>query len=141
MSDDGHVDSVRGHGMAQQITRTERGPDSFAQLHAIFVEHLGFAVLLAWCAAVVGALHAPWTRNIRGLIDPMAAPESTWSYLFALPFVLLVAWIAVAFGSELIRRSMVLRSPAVEFALAGAAAFAIFWMAIGRVVTAISLAP
>lgn len=117
-----------------------RLPDEFERLHRMFVEHLGIALGLAWMTAAVAAFQAPWTRNIRGLIDPLGRPESTWSFLFALPIVMTIAWLAALFGGDLMRRSQVFRSQAIEFGLAGLVAFAIFCLAISRAVTAISLA-
>lgn len=121
------------------MTARGRRADDFDRLHRAFLHHLGFAVALAWFAALVAATHAPWTRNIRGLLDPLAMAEGTGSYLFGLPLVLTLGWLGTAFGADAIRRSLVLRNQALEFALAGAAAFAVFCMAISRAVTAYSL--
>ncbi len=42
--------------------------------------------------ALYAALHAPWVRNIRPLIDPsqVGRVESTWSFLFGFPAMLTV---------------------------------------------------
>lgn len=126
--------------MAQGRWGAGRLPDEFERLHRLFVEHLGIALALAWMTAAVAAVQAPWTRNIRGLIDPLGRPESTWSFLFALPIVMTIAWLAALFGADLMRRSQVFRNQLIEFGLAGLVAFAIFCLAISRAVTAISLA-
>jgi uncharacterized membrane protein SpoIIM required for sporulation len=124
--------------MALQWAERQR-QDEFTRLHRAFVEHLGFAVALVWIASGVAACYAPWLPNIRGLIDPLGRAESTSSFLFALPVVLLAGWVAVTFGSAAIRRMRVLKSQALEFALAGSIAFAIFYLAIERAVTAFLL--
>ena len=125
--------------MALQAIRGEGAPDQFSRLHRIFVEHLGLAVAFAWAASVYAANYAPWVRNIRGLIDPFGRPESTASYLFALPALMTAAWICVALGGETFRRSQLFKNQSIEFALAGAVAFAVFCMAVYRAVTAYSL--
>jgi hypothetical protein len=123
------------------VVSAQRSGDDFARLHRLFVFHLGVAVALAWSTAAYAALHAPWVRNIRGLIDPFQRQaESTSSFLFGLPLLLTLAWVALVFGADLLRRFPTLRNQAVEFALAGAVAFAIFCMAIDRAVTAMLLA-
>lgn len=126
--------------MAERIARRERAPDEFARLHRLFVEHFGIAVGLVWAATLVVAVQAPWLRNFRGLIDPAARPESTASFLFGLPCLMLLAWVLVATGGETMRRAQMLRSQTAEFAVAGAVAFAVFCMAISRIVAAASLA-
>ncbi|NNM72954.1 hypothetical protein HJG44_11250 [Enterovirga sp. DB1703] len=119
--------------------RGERAPDEFTRLHRIFTEHLGLAVGFAWAASAYAAAYAPWVRNIRGLIDPFARPESTASYLFALPALMTVAWLCLAFGGEAFRRTRVLKNQSLEFGLSGLVAFAVFCMAVYRAVTAYSL--
>lgn len=125
--------------MAHHAVRRLDRSDEFARLHRLFVEHVAFAVLIAWAAAVTAAAYAPWLHNIRALIDPTGRAESTGSFLFALPTILTLGWISVACGGDLMRRSTMLRSHAAEFAVAGAVAFAVFCLAIHRVVVAVSL--
>ena len=126
--------------MAHDAVRRLEQTDQFARLHRIFVEHFAFAVLFAWAAAAGAAAYAPWLHNIRGLIDPTGRTESTASFLFELPAILALAWISVACGGDLMRRSAMLRSHVTEFAVAGVVAFGVFCMAIHRVVVAVSLA-
>ena len=115
--------------------------DGFLRLHRVFTFHLGVAVTLAWMTSLYAAAYAPWVRNIRSLIDPMAAgrPESTWSFLFALPVVLTVAWLITVYGRDLLRDMRVLKNQIVEFAIAGVIAFALFYMSIDRAVAALLL--
>ena len=115
--------------------------DDFARLHKLFVFHLGVAVGLAWMTALYAALYAPWVRNIRPLIDPgnLGRVESTWSFLFGMPAVLTVAWIMAALAGDSLRDFRLLRNQAVEFAIAGAVAFGLFYMAIDRAVAALLL--
>ena len=115
--------------------------DEFTRLHKLFTFHLGVAVALAWMTALYAALYAPWVRNIRPLIDPMSVGrvESTWSFLFGFPVVLTVAWIMVFFAGDMLRHFRILKNQSVEFAIAGAVAFAVFYMAIDRAVTALLL--
>lgn len=126
--------------MAESAVRKGDGTDEFARLHRLFVEHLGAAVVLLWTASLVASFYAPWLRNIRGLLDPLGRPESTASFLFALPAVLTLGWIGLVYGGDLIRRASLMRNQTLEFVFAGIATFAIFCMAVGRVVTAVSLA-
>jgi len=111
--------------------------DEFTRLHALFVFHFGIAVSLTWISALYAAWHAPWVRNVRALIDPSpsAQIESTGAFLFGLPLLMTFAWLSVAFGGGLLRRMQTIKNQSAEFALAGAAAFAVFYMAIERAVT------
>lgn len=122
-----------------QMARSGQRPDRFEKLHRAFVEHYGIALGFVWASALVAAAQAPWTRNIRGLIDPLARPESTMSFLFGLPILMTLGWVALAFGGDVIRRGSLLRNEAVEFGLAGVIAFALFCMSISRAVTVVSL--
>lgn len=126
--------------MAIQAVRTGASSDEFARLHRLLVEHLTIAVGLLWATTIYAGLHAPWLRNIRGLIDPFGRPESTASFLFGLPVLMTVAWLFCAFGGEVMRRSQLLKNQTVEFGIAALIAFGVFCMAIDRAVTAISLA-
>ena len=114
--------------------------DDFSRLHRLFTFHLGVAVGLSWMTALYAALYAPWVRNIRPLLDPTGAldrVESTLSFLFVMPAVLLVAWLTVYFGREVLRRSQTLGSVAVEFAAAAVVAFGLFYLSIDRAVAAL----
>ncbi len=119
----------------------DESSDRYAQLHKLFVFHLGVAVSLAWITALYAALYAPWVRNIRPLIDPSNAgrAESTWSFLFGMPMILTVAWIMAFFAGDLLRSVRLLKNQAVEFAIAGAVAFGLFYVAIDRAVSALLL--
>lgn len=127
--------------MALQAIRGGGAPDEFTRLHRVFVQHFGIALGFVWLASSYVALHAPWVRNLRGLIDPGARPESTLSFLFGLPILMSAAWLCAAFGGEALRRSRLFKSQALEFGLAGLVAFAVFCMAINRAVAAFLLAP
>lgn len=126
--------------MALQAVRSGRAPDEFSRLHGAFVEHFAYAVAFVWLASIYAAVHAPWVRNIRGLINPLGRVESTWSFLFALPLLMTAAWVSVAVGGESIRRAQLLKNQAHEFTIAGAIAFVVFCLAIDRAVTAYLLA-
>jgi hypothetical protein len=121
--------------------RLNEESDGFLRLHRMFTFHLGVAVSLAWMTSLYAAAYAPWVRNIRSLIDPFASgrPESTWSFLFALPAVLTVAWLMSVLGREALRSMRMLSNEALEFAIAGAVAFVLFYMSIDRSVTALLL--
>lgn len=125
--------------MAFQAVGGARATDDFARLHRSFVQHFGYAVCLAWLSCGAAAIYAPWTRNLRGLIDPAGRVESTFSFLFGLPILMTVAWLCLALGGETIRRARLVKSDATEFAFAGIVAFAMFCMAIDRAVTAFAL--
>ena len=115
--------------------------DRYARLHKLFVFHLGVAVSLAWITALYAALYAPWVRNIRPLLDPsnLGKVESTWSFLFGMPTVLTVAWVMVFFAGDLLREFRLLKNQTMEFAIAGAVAFGLFYIAIDRAVSALLL--
>jgi hypothetical protein len=115
--------------------------DDYARLHRLFTFHLGIAVSLAWMTSLYAAIYAPWVRNIRPLIDPLNAGqvESTWSFLFAMPVVLTAAWAMAYFGGELLRNFRLLRNQTVEFLIAGAVAFVLFYMSVDRAVAALLL--
>ncbi len=115
--------------------------DEFSRLHNLFTFHLGVAVALAWMTSLYAAIYAPWVRNIRPLIDPAnAGPvESTWSYLFILPVVLTAAWLVSIFGQNLFAQFRVMKNQAIEFGIAGAVAFVVFYLSIDRAVAAMLL--
>ena len=126
--------------MAERAIRGRARADEFTRLHRLFVEHLGYGVSLVWAIALVGAAQAPWLRNIRGLIDPAGRPESTLSFLFTRPAAMGLAWLCAAFGADLLRRTTVAKRLEIEFGVAALVALAIGCMAVGRVLTAVSLA-
>lgn len=107
----------------------------------MFTFHLGIAVALAWMTSLYASLYAPWVRNIRPLIDPanVGQVESTWSFLFGMPIVLSMAWLIIVFGRDLLRQVRMLRNQVIEFGIAGAVAFALFYVSIDRAVTAMLL--
>jgi hypothetical protein len=115
--------------------------DDFARLHRLFTYHLGIAVTLAWTTSLYAALYAPWVRNIRPLIDPRSTGpvESTWSFLFAMPLVLSVAWLLAIFGRNLLRDLRMLKNQTIEFGIAAAVAFGMFYISIDRAVAAMLL--
>jgi len=117
--------------------------DEFSRLHRLFTFHLGIAVALAWMTSLYAAIYAPWVRNIRALIDPYnAGPvESTWSFLFAMPVVLSVAWLTTIFGRNLLRDLRMLKNQSIEFGIAAVLAFALFYVSIDRAVAAMLLGP
>jgi hypothetical protein len=110
----------------------------FSRLHNLFTFHLGIAVTLSWLTSLYAAVYAPWVRNIRPLIDPanVGTVESTWSYLFIFPVVLTTAWLISIFGQNLFARFRLMKNQAVEFAVAAAVAFGMFYLSIDRAVAA-----
>ena len=126
--------------MVREAVRRGAAPDTFGRLHGLFVKHFGMAVLFAWGFAAYAATQAPWTRNIRGLLDPAARPESTAAFLFGLPVLLTVAWFTAYVGGDVFRRTALVRHPAIEFAFAGLAVLLVFALSIQRGVAAILLA-
>ncbi|NIX76320.1 hypothetical protein [Microvirga terricola] len=117
----------------------DKSAGQFGRLHQLFTFHLGVAVTLSWLTALYAASYAPWVRNIRPLIDPsyVGQPESTWSFLFAFPLVLSVAWIMSFSGREILRHIKMLKNQTIEFGIAGAVAFALFYLSIDRAVAAL----
>lgn len=115
--------------------------DDFSRLHRLFVFHLGVAVGLAWMMALYAALYAPWVHNIRPLLDPANASrtESTGAFLFGLPVLLTLAWGAAIVGRDVFRHFRMMRNQAVEFGMAAAAAFIVFYLSIDRAVAALLL--
>ncbi len=115
--------------------------DEFSRLHSLFTFHLGVAVTLAWMTSLYAAIYAPWVRNIRALIDPYnpGPVESTWSFLFAMPVVLSVAWLIAIFGRNLLRDLRMLKNQTVEFGIAALVAFGLFYVSIDRAVAAMLL--
>ena len=113
----------------------------FSRLHNLFTFHLGIAVTLAWLTSLYAAFYAPWVRNIRPLLDPTnAGPvESTWSYLFIFPVVLTTAWLISIFGQSVFAKFRLLKNQAIEFGIAAAVAFAMFYLSIDRAVAAMLL--
>jgi hypothetical protein len=113
----------------------------FIRLHNLFTFHLGIAVGLSWLTSLYASIYAPWVRNIRPLIDPSYAGqvESTWSFLFIFPVVLTLAWLLSIFGQKTLRQLQMLKSQAIEFAVAAAVAFLLFYVSIDRAVAAIMI--
>jgi hypothetical protein len=128
-----------GAGMQTRVAQGARA-DEFSRLHRLFLEHYGIAVWLTWIVAALAATQAPWLRNIRGLIDPAGRPESTLSFLFSLPALMTLSWLLVACCGDVIRRSQVLRSQALEFGIAGAVAFGVVCLALHRAVSVLLVA-
>ena len=110
----------------------------FSRLHNLFTFHLGIAVSLSWLTSLYAAVYAPWVRNIRPLIDPtnVGPVESTWSYLFIFPVVLTTAWLISIFGQNLFAQFRIFRNQIIEFAIAAAVAFGMFYLSIDRAVAA-----
>ena len=115
--------------------------DAFSRAYGLFTFHLGVAVALAWMTALYAALYAPWVGDIRSLLGSWqpGSVESTGSFLFGMPFLLTLAWVVALFGGDLLRRARLGRSRALEFGIATAIAFAIFYVGIERAVAAILL--
>ena len=80
-------------------------------------------------------------RNIRPLLDPSntSQVESTWAFLFGMPIILATAWIMVVFGDGLLREMRLFKNQAIEFGIAGAVAFTLFYLSIDRAVAAMRL--
>ncbi len=113
--------------------------DDFSRLHRKFTLHLGVAVGLSWLTTLYAAVYAPWTHNIRALIDPagFSRAESTASFLFVMPIVLTLAWLSAYFGRETMRRFQTLPNQTHEFAAAAMVAFGVFYLSIDRAVAAL----
>jgi hypothetical protein len=113
----------------------------FSRLHNLFTFHLGIAVALAWLTSLYAAFYAPWVRNIRPLIDPtnVGPVESTWSYLFIFPVVLTTAWLISIYGQKALSQFRLLRNQVIEFGIAAAVAFVLFYLSIDRAVAAMLL--
>lgn len=110
----------------------------FNRLHTLFTFHLGIAVALSWLTSLYASFYAPWVRNIRPLLDPAYSGqvESTWSYLFVFPVVLTAAWLITIFAQNALRQFRLLKNQVVEFAIAGAVSFVLFYISIDRAVAA-----
>jgi hypothetical protein len=122
------------------VIRAHQPGDEFNRLHRLVLSNLAVGAALAWALAIYAGLNAPWVGNIVFLIDPTSSRVmSTGAYLFTYPSILLVALGLVYFGRELIYRLRASRSPAVGFALAGAALFTIFILAVERASAALRL--
>ncbi len=123
------------------MTVNDNTSDDFVRLHKTFTFHLGVAVALAWVTSLYAALYAPWVRNIRPLIDPASTGqvESTWAFLFGMPVILSTAWIMVLFGGGILRELRLFKNQAIEFGIAGAVAFTLFYLSIDRAITALRL--
>ncbi len=119
----------------------ESDAGEFSRLHNMFTFHLGIAVTLAWLTSLYASAYAPWVRNIRPLLDPanVGTVESTWSYLFIFPVVLTTAWLISIFGQNIFAKFRLLKNQAIEFGIAGAVAFAMFYLSIDRAVAAMLL--
>jgi hypothetical protein len=123
------------------LTANDKTADDFARFHKLFSFHLGVAVALAWATSLFAAAYAPWVRNIRALIDPLDATqvESTWAFLFGMPIILSTAWLMIVFGEGILREMRVFKNQAIEFGIAGAVAFTLFYLSIDRAVAALLL--
>ena len=123
------------------MTANDKALDDFDRFHRLFTFHVGVAVALAWMTTLYAAIYAPWVRNIRPLLDPGNAGqvESTWSYLFGMPIILSTAWLMVMFGGAILRQASVFKNQTIEFGIAGAVAFTLFYLSIDRAVAAMQL--
>lgn len=123
--------------MTRGTVRRETTPDRFQRLYGQFMRHFGMAVGFAWAFSLFAATQAPWTRNLRGLIDPAGRPESTLAFLFGLPLLLTAGWVSAHVCQDVMRRTTLFRNLALEFAVAFAAVFFVFALSIHRAVAAI----
>jgi hypothetical protein len=123
------------------LTANDKSADDFIRMHKTFSFHLGVAVALSWATSFFAAAYAPWVRNIRPLLDPSntSQVESTWAFLFGMPIILATAWIMVVFGDGLLREMRLFKNQAIEFGIAGAVAFTLFYLSIDRAVAAMRL--
>ena len=119
----------------------EETDSDFVRLHRIFTFHLGVAVSLSWMTSLYAAIYAPWVRNIRPLIDPTSGrpgrehlvlpvrdagrPHAAWLWSCSA-----VTCCAAAHDDA---------NQVVEFGIAGAVAFALFYLSIDRAVAAMVL--
>ena len=76
-------------------------------------------------------------RNVNELLQEIRVVLTGVQILFA--FLLTLAWVVALFGGDLLRRARLGRSRALEFGIATAIAFAIFYVGIERAVAAILL--
>lgn len=123
------------------MVRTDRSAAEFLRLHKAFVLHFGAATVLAWLTSIYASLQAPWVRNLAFLIDPSTYKvESTWAYLFSFPLLMTVAWLTVLLARDLLFATRLRSHLIAEFAVAGAVAFLMFYLAVDRAVAALRLA-
>ncbi len=123
------------------MVRTDRSAADFIRLHKAFVLHFGAATVLAWLTSLYASFYAPWVRNLAFLIDPSSYKvESTWAYLFGFPLLMTVAWVCVLLTRDMLFASRMRGHVVAEFAIAGAVAFLMFYLAIDRAVAALRLA-
>jgi hypothetical protein len=122
------------------VTTSASDSDEFERLHRQFLQHFALAACFAWGTAVYAALNAPWVHNIVAFSIRPPAWRARGRSCFGLPILLSVGWVCALFGADAIRRSRILKSQSLEFALAGLMAFTVFVMSIERSVAAIMLA-
>lgn len=112
----------------------------FVRLHRRLVFQLATGTVVAWAMAVYAGLNAPWVGNIVALIDPASGKmQSTGSYLFTFPGILLIALGVMYFGRETFLRLRFLRNQSVEFAVVGAAFLTLFILSVDRAVDTLRL--
>jgi hypothetical protein len=122
------------------MIRARYSAEEFVRLHRLMLSHLALGTAAAWSVAVYAGLNAPWVGNIVFLIDPTSSSvQTTGSYLFTFPAILLIALGIVYFGRDTIFRLRLLRNQAVEFAVVGAALFTVFVLSIERAAAALRL--
>ncbi len=122
------------------MVRTPNHAQEFVKLHRFLLLNLAVATALAWAMSIYAGLNAPWVGNIVFLIDPTSSSvQSTGSWLFTFPAILMIALGVVYFGRESLFRIRLLRNQFVEFAIAGAAFFTLFVLSIDRAAAALRL--
>jgi len=121
---------IQAHGSAHE----------FVRLHRLLLSQVAVATSVAWGAALYAGVNAPWVSNIFALINPASGRvQSTGSYLFTYPAILLIALGVIYFGRETFLRLRVLRNQSVEFAIVGAAFFTLFILSVERAIAALRL--
>jgi hypothetical protein len=132
---------IPGYILGVSLMDFDSESGEFSRWHNLFTFHLGIAVTLSWLTSLYAAFYAPWVRNIRPLLDPtnVGTVESTWSYLFIFPVVLTAAWLISIFGQNVFAKFRLLKSQAIEFGVAAAVAFVMFYLSIDRAVAAMFL--
>jgi hypothetical protein len=122
------------------VIRAHYSAEEFVRLHRLLLSHLVLGTGAAWSMSVYAGLNAPWVGNIVFLIDPTSSRvQTTGSYLFTYPAILLIALGVVYFGRDMLFRLRLLRNQSVGFAVAGAALFTIFILSIERATAALRL--
>lgn len=120
--------------------QTHDSAHELVRFHRMLLSQAAVGTIIAWSLALYAGVNAPWVSNIGAFMEPAGSMmQSTGSYLFTFPALLLFALGVIYFGQETFLRLRILRNQLIEFAIVAAALLTLFILSVERAVAALRL--